>query len=185
MGEVDGYSSKWFIMMLPCILIVVGFIYLIRSIYAEKNKPEHYDEKIEFKIAASLFVLFLVIFWYLSVVCLTGISNISNSVTTVLCISLGGFIIYMSNIYGKLKQNSVVGIRINSTLNSEYVWKKTHRFGGYMGVIAGLLMIVIGIISIFINKLSLLYIALIVFIILDVIVPVVYSYVIYAKEKSK
>lgn len=187
MGEVDAYSSKWFFMIMPCILIVLALIYLARCIYAEKIKPEYYSEKREFKIVISIFILFLVIFWYFNLVCINGVKNISDSLTPVLIILLGGFIMYLGNMYGKLKQNNKVGIRVGSTLNSEYVWKKTHRFGGYMGVISGFLMIVMGIISIFINNynLYLFYIALTIFIILNVIIPVIYSYIISSKEKSK
>lgn len=187
MGEIDAYSSKWFCMIMPCILIVLALIYLARCIYAEKIKPEYYEEKREFKIVISIFILFLVIFWYLNVVCINSIKNISDSLIPVLIISLGGFIMYLSNMYGKLKQNNIVGIRIMPTLNSEYVWKKTHRFGGYMGVISGLLMIVMGIISIFIDNynLSLFFIALTIFIILNVIIPIIYSYIVFSKEKSK
>ena len=35
-GVADSYSSKWFVMLMPCILIVLGIIYLIYSIVAEK-----------------------------------------------------------------------------------------------------------------------------------------------------
>lgn len=186
MGEADAYSSKWFAMLMPCIIIVLSVIYLVRCIYAEKVKLDSFDEKNEFKVVTGIFILLLVIFWYLILVCISGKINISDSLVSVFNIALGGFVIYLSNMFGKLKQNRLFGIRLSTTLNSKYVWKKTHRLGGYMGVISGLLMVVLGVISIFISNLSstLSIISLTVFIVLDVVIPTIYSYVIAHKEKN-
>lgn len=186
MGEVDAYSSKWFYMFMPCILILLAVINLVRYTLAEKGKLESYEVNKEFKIVVGIFVFFLALFWYLTVASIKGNMNISPSLSPVLNILLGGFIIYLSNMFGKIKQNRFFGIRLNSTLNSKYVWKKTHRLGGYMGVIAGFIMVIIGIISL-VNKNCapyLLPVSLGCFIVLGVIIPTIYSYVLYAKEKS-
>ncbi|MFH1583086.1 MAG: SdpI family protein, partial [Candidatus Falkowbacteria bacterium] len=42
---------------------------------------------------------------------------------------------------GKIKMNWFMGIRTPWTLSSEEVWNKTHRFGGKMFILAGLLMV--------------------------------------------
>ena len=128
----------------------------------------------------------MVLFWYLNIVCVSGKINIADSLGPVLNISMGLLFIYLSNMFGKTKQNKVFGIRLSSTLNSKYVWKKTHRLGGYLGVIAGVIMTILGIISLVINKptpLSL-PISLGIFIVLAVIIRMIYSYVLYAKEKK-
>lgn len=187
MGEVDAYSSKWFAMSMPSIIIVLTVIFLVRCIYAEKVKSESFDENNEFKVVTSVFILLLAIFWYLIVVSINGKTNISDSLGSVFNIAIGGFIIYLSNMFGKLKQNRLFGIRLSSTLNSKYVWKKTHRLGGYMGFISGILMVVLGVISIFIANfaLTLLLISFTIYIVLGVIIPLIYSYVIAYKEKNK
>ena len=186
MGEVDAYGSKWFYMLMPCILIILSLIYLVRCICAEKGKLENYEEGKEFKILVAIFVFFVILFWYLSIIAIKGNVNIPNSLSSIFNISFGGLIIYLSNMFGKTRQNKYFGIRLSSTLNNKYVWKKTHRFAGYMGVISGFLMIIFGIISLFIknNTKYMLPISLGIFLVLGVIIPMIYSYVLYAKEKS-
>jgi uncharacterized membrane protein len=185
-GEVDAYSSKWFLMLMPCVLILLSVVYFVRCINSQKTKSEDYDENKEFKILVGIFAFLLLLFWYLNIVCVNGTMNISGSLGSLLCISMGALFIYLSNMFGKVKQNKLFGIRISSTLNSKYVWKKTHRLGGYMGVVSGFIMVILGLISIFVNGFNvyLLPIALSVYGILGVIIPIIYSYVIYAKEKS-
>ena len=187
-GEVDAYSSKWFAIFTPCILIVFAIIYLLRCIYAKKNKSEDYNEKLEFKIALALFVFLLVSFWYLNIVTISGSMNISNSLIYYILFGYGGILIYLSNMFGKTKQNRFFGIRISSTLNSKYVWKKTHRLAGYMGVIAGVIMITLGLISLFVSSSVtsyLIFVSFAIYLLLGIIVPIVYSYIIYGKEKSQ
>lgn len=186
MGEADAYSSKWSAMLMPCVLVLLSAIYFARCIYAKKAKSEDYEENKEFKIVVVIFALFVVLFWYLNIVCVSGKINIADSLGPVLNISMGVLFIYLSNMFGKTKQNRVFGIRLSSTLNSKYVWKKTHRLGGYLGVIAGFIMTILGIISLLINKPTplLLPISLGIFIVLAVIIPIIYSYILYAKEKK-
>jgi uncharacterized membrane protein len=186
MGEADAYSSKWSAMLMPCVLVVLCVIYFARCIYQKNAKSEDYEENKEFKIVVAIFAFFIVLFWYFNIICVNGKTNISDSMSAVLNIAMGGLFMYLSNMFGKTKQNRMFGIRLSSTLNSKYVWKKTHRLGGYLGVIAGLIMVILGVISLAVKKASvyLLPASLFIFIVLAVIIPIIYSYVLYAKEKS-
>lgn len=51
---------------------------------------------------------------------------------------LGILFIVLGNYMTQIRHNYFVGFRTPWTLASEYVWKKTHRFGGYIFVITGL-----------------------------------------------
>ena len=73
----------------------------------------------------------------------------------------------------KCKQNHTVGIRLPWTLNSEENWNKTHRLGGWVMVIGGLVTIATSFFGI---------IWLPVAILLAVaIVPIIYSLILYKK----
>ena len=48
------------------------------------------------------------------------------------------FFILIGNVMGKVTRNPYVGIRVAWTLASERVWNATHRFGGKVFVIAGI-----------------------------------------------
>lgn len=50
---------------------------------------------------------------------------------------------FMGNLFGKLKPNRYVGIRVPWTLNSEHVWRQTHRFAGWVWTVSSLIVAVL------------------------------------------
>jgi uncharacterized membrane protein len=86
----------------------------------------------------------------------------------------------MGNYMGKLKPNWFVGIRTPWTLSSETVWNKTHRFGGKVFMLGGLIMIITSIAPM--SWRLPLFIADIIVLMLG---TVGYSYFVYLKEKKK
>jgi uncharacterized membrane protein len=55
---------------------------------------------------------------------------------------VGGLFVVMGNVMGKLRWNYTIGIRTPWTLANEQVWDETHRFGGWVFVIGGLVLLV-------------------------------------------
>ena len=53
----------------------------------------------------------------------------------------GGFFIVLGNFLGKVRRNFFIGIRTPWTLASDEVWARTHRFGGWVFVIAGIALV--------------------------------------------
>ncbi|HEC65671.1 MAG TPA: SdpI family protein, partial [bacterium] len=86
--------------------------------------------------------------------------------------ALGIMFIILGNFLGKVRQNYFVGIKTPWTLNNEEVWQKTQRVGGWMMVIAGILLLI----EAFFFQWA--FSVMIGIIVLILIVPVVYSYVI-------
>ena len=79
----------------------------------------------------------------------------------------------------KFKQNFYAGIKTSWTLSDEEVWFKTHRFGGKIWFIGGILMMI----TVFLpNTLKIIIFFSIVLIL--VLAPIIYSYLIY-KRKHK
>ena len=81
--------------------------------------------------------------------------------------------ITIGNYLPKTKQNYTVGIKLPWTLHSSENWNRTHRFGGYIFMIAGLVMIV----SYFFNMQGLFLAAMLV----PVFAVMIYSYALYRK----
>lgn len=133
-----------------------------------------------------LYTVFFILLWTFTLAATKGIENIGAFVPSLILILMGALMIFIGNMYGKIKQNSTFGIKIRATLKSERVWKKTHRLGGYLAVVSGIIWIICGIVSFFMStpSLWLLLPCLIVMIILMVIVPMVYAEVLYHKEKQ-
>jgi uncharacterized membrane protein len=57
-------------------------------------------------------------------------------------LSVGVLLMVLGNYMGKLRKNFFIGIRTPWTLASDAVWERTHRLGGRLFMLAGLLMVV-------------------------------------------
>lgn len=100
--------------------------------------------------------------------------------TTILLIFFGLFFVVFGNYMPKCKRNSVIGVRIKWTLESEENWNATHRFAGKMWFIGG----VCSLIAVFLPIDGLL-IPLVIVAIIITTVPILYSYMYYKKNGAK
>lgn len=88
-------------------------------------------------------------------------------------IMVGIIFIILGNYTHKVKQNYTMGIKIPWTLNSEENWNRTNRMAGWVLIVAG--------VSFLINSLLLQTELMIAVIVLVVLAPTVYSFVLYKK----
>ena len=185
-GVADSYSSKWFVMLMPCILIVLGIIYMIYSIVAEKYEKLLKNQKYVGRIVLGLFLFFIILFWYLTVICISGANEIGNTFEYILAAAVGSLMLFISNLLPKIKQNSSLGIKTHATLSSETVWKKTHKLGGYLGVISGAVMVILAIVVMIfkLNGMAVLFGGLCLFLVVACIIPCIYASFLYSKEKK-
>ena len=185
-GVADSYSSKWFVMFMPCILIVLGIIYLIYGFVAERHEKLLKNQKYVGRIVLGLFLFFIILFWYLTIICISGATEMGNTFEYILAAAVGALMLFISNMLPKIKQNSSLGIKTHATLSSETVWKKTHKLGGYLGVISGAVMVILAIVGMIfkLNGMAVLFGGLGLFIVVACIIPFIYASVLYSKEKK-
>lgn len=89
----------------------------------------------------------------------------------------GVVVIICGNYLPKCKRNYTIGIKLPWTLDNEDNWNKTHRFAGFAWVIGG-----VGIL--FNSFLSISWFVMIGIIILLIVLPFAYSYLIYKKQQQ-
>lgn len=185
-GVADSYSSKWFVMFMPCILIVLGIVYLIYSFVAQHHEKMLKNQKYVGRIVLGIYLFFIILFWYLTVTCISGATKMGNAAEYILSAALGALMLFISNMLPKVKQNKTLGIRIPATLSSETVWKKTHKLGGYLGVISGAVMVILAIVGMIfsLNGMAVLFGGLGLFLVVACIIPCIYASVLYSKEKK-
>ena len=185
-GEADNFASKWFILIFPALLILVSVVDMIYAMYAEKRESEKSNGKYVGKVTTGLFVLMIALFWVLAVICLNGTMVLSQSFFGFISMIMGVFMIYLGNYLGKLKKNTVMGIRTSATKKSDVVWRKTNRLGGILGVASGIGLVICGVFGlIFAEVASIILISgLVVAIAFAAVIPAIYSYVILAKEEK-
>ena len=87
---------------------------------------------------------------------------------------IGVLLVFFGNFLGKTTKNFFVGIRTPWTLASDEVWQRTHRFGGWLFVLAGLGTLVAAIAGFgFEVAIGLILVA--------ALLPVLYSYLLYRR----
>ena len=65
----------------------------------------------------------------------------------VIGVAIGILLVIMGNFLSRIKPNWFMGIRTPWTLESDSVWRKTHRVGGRLFVAAGLVVIAVTLIG--------------------------------------
>jgi uncharacterized membrane protein len=64
--------------------------------------------------------------------------GVVTNVTAAMCVVMGLLLAVLGNWMGKIRRNFYVGIRTPWTLASDEVWRRTHRLGGRLLMVAGL-----------------------------------------------
>jgi uncharacterized membrane protein len=173
-GQVDGYMSKpWGVFFLP------GFMTLMFVILAALPRFDRIKASLaSFRQYYDGFLLVFVSFF--TVIYLESLLwnlNLKVDVLLTLCLSLGLFWFYIGILLEKTQPNPIVGIRTPWTLRSARVWEKTHKLGGKLFRVAG---IVTGL-GALAPKLAIGFIILPLLIV--TLYTVIYSYQEYRKEK--
>ena len=175
-GQVNGWGSKiQGAFAIPGMLVVMYFLFLFLPMLDPKK--ERYKQFVKtYNIFRNLILSVLVVIYFIASLNALGY-NIPVQYFVPLII--GVLFMVMGNYMGKLKRNWFIGIRTPWTISSEEVWNKTNRFGGYLFMLSGLIMIAIPFLP------SLLGIWLFGSMMVALVFGTfVYSYVLYVKEKS-
>ncbi|MDZ7290365.1 MAG: SdpI family protein [candidate division KSB1 bacterium] len=172
-GEVDGYMSKfWGMFLLPIILVPMVLLFIaiprIDPLKANIAKFRKY-----FDGFITLLTIFLLAIYLQTILWNKGM-HISPNIT--FPIGLGLLFFYIGILCDNAKRNWFIGIRTPWTLSNEKVWEKTHRLGGKLFKIAG----VLALIGVFFRSLALFFV--LVPVILVAVFTIVYSYFAYQKE---
>lgn len=99
-------------------------------------------------------------------------------VTTVGMTAVGVMLVVLGNYMGKLRRNFFAGIRTPWTLASEAVWERTHRLAGWVFVLAGVMVVATVLTGARSRWLLVVLVAML-------LVPSVYSYVIYRRLEGR
>jgi uncharacterized membrane protein len=172
-GEVNGYGSKLFgAFVLPLLNLGLYLLFLVLPHIDPKRK--NYDN---FKPTYQFIKYLLVVFFLgLEVTTLLIATGVTHNPTIFIQISVSMLFILLGNVMGRFKHNYFVGIKTPWTLANEEVWRKTHRMAAPIWVIGGIINILSTVTGLTLNG-----IVFIIIMVVIVIVPTVYSYILYHK----
>ncbi len=167
-GEIDRYGHKIELLLIPVVLPLLTYLlFLIIPKIDPKNKigkmgNKYQHLKILFTAFTSILALFIL---YLS-------KNNALGSPNYIIILIGISYIILGNYFKTIKANYFIGIRTPWTLESETVWKETHRLAGKMWFSGGFLIVFLSLILE--NKLNFILFMIITGII--TIIPIAFSY---------
>ncbi|MGD1043271.1 MAG: SdpI family protein [Sedimentisphaerales bacterium] len=174
-GQVDGYTGKDIgLFVMPCVMAGLAVLFFIipylDPLRRNIEKFRHYYDG--FVVVVSIFMLAInyhIILW-----------NLGIQISTNMVISVGlGFLWYYSGILcERAKRNWFIGIRTPWTLSSDRVWARTHRVGGKLFKVAG----IVAFVGVAFQKYVLFFV--LVPAIAVAVFTIVYSFVIYQQEKQ-
>jgi uncharacterized membrane protein len=168
-GEADGWAGKTALISIVFFTTAaMNVLLLVIPNIDPKRKLEYMGNKytqlrfilVIFMVALSVFLVY----------------NATNPDTTfqlnILLLLIGGLFVALGNYFQAIKPNYFIGIKTPWTLESEQVWRKTHRLGGRIWIAGGLVVIVL---SVFPESgiRQALFLAVVA---VMVLVPIIYSY---------
>ena len=170
-GEANGWAGKFVgIIVLPGILVLVNLIVPLLL----KTDPKY--SNISDKTKKLIQWIIPVIAIFASSVTLAEGLGVKTNTSLLGELLIGVIFTIIGNYLPKMSQSYTVGIVLPWTLADEENWDKTHRFAGRLWVICGVLMIISAFLPVRMP-------ATIVLAAVMVLVPTVYSYMLYMKNK--
>jgi len=158
-------------------LFLLGLNIIINLVVYRYPKMENISK------AMQIFVSWFIPILSLAIVPLFLLINLGSElpIKMIVFILAGIVFIFIGNYLPKNRQNVIVGIRIPWTLNNNENWNKTHRLAGFLFIIGGMLFIIIAFLS-----LKNIFGIIIIFTILliTIIVPIIYSFILHKKEET-
>ncbi|MGG2989583.1 SdpI family protein [Geobacillus stearothermophilus] len=135
-GEADGFSNKWLGAFLPPLLMT--FLIILMGVLPKFDpKKESYGRfQKSYRIVNAALAFF---FLLLHIATLAYNLGVPVDVGRLVLIGVGVLFIVLGNYMPKIKPNYFIGIRTPWTLESEAVWNKTHRLGGKVFIVMGIL----------------------------------------------
>ncbi|WP_027077819.1 SdpI family protein [Maribacter antarcticus] len=175
-GEIDRYGEKTELLLIPFLLpFLVYIIFLVIPKIDPKNKLNKMGNKLQtLKVLMTTFMSVLALFIIYSA------KNQSFANPNYIVLLIGVLYIILGNYFKTIKANYFIGIRTPWTLENETVWKETHKLGGKMWFIGGIIVVLS---SLILDKQPNFTLFLIITGIISII-PIVYSYLLFKNEKK-
>lgn len=172
-NKADGFAPKLFALFGIVIILLIVHICVIFSLeydIKKKSQPK---------------ILKVISYWICPV--LTVVVQIQIiayglgkkfDITTYIVIGIGILLIILGNYLPKTRHNYTMGIKLPWTLSSESNWNKTHRLAGKLWILGGLIIVI----QTIVGKYGMISTAVLITI---VVIPTLYSFITFIKERSQ
>jgi len=185
-GEADSFGSRkavlFNLMIMPVTLIFnLGLFYILPKIEPLRQNLE--DSRTAYIVIWVGVVTIVTLAGFM--ICLFYATENPDIITLslqIMAIGLCFLFMVIGNIFGKVRQNYMLGIRTPWTLSSELSWEKTHRFGGRVLVLTGLMGLGL---TAFFSSPEKAIIAIIALLLIATFLCIIYSYLVWSEDPHK
>jgi len=175
-GNPDDWSGKSTLLFIPgAMCLGIYLLMLVIPFLDPKKKIQQMGSKYyNLRLMLAFFMSILSI--YLLYISEAGSLKNPNMLLAL----IGGLFAMLGNYFQTVRPNYFIGIRTPWTLESAETWRKTHLLGGRIWIAGGVL---IAVLSFFIHDNNAMAITFGTIIAVLVLIPVIYSYFEFQKEK--
>ncbi len=179
-GNPDRFGRKNELITMSIILIVMNaIVYLIlTNIY--RIDPKRYAAENKSRLYRIGFAVSVFMSGVLCLIIYSGTHGNIKFSTRLILAGIGLLFAFIGNYMHNIKPNYFAGFRLPWTLENEDNWRKTHLLGGKLWFVGGL---VIAVICLILPPVASM-VAFFTIMFVVVIIPAIYSYRLYKKQKS-
>jgi len=138
-GTPDRYGGKAEgLLMLPLVTLGIALLFTL-ILYIDPLRNNIMQSGKAYTITWTVLLLFMAAVHLFVVLFALGWVENTNLIFS---LGMGVLFLILGNYMGKIRRNYTFGIKTPWTLASDHVWDKTHRLGGKLFVLVGLLMLI-------------------------------------------
>lgn len=173
-GEVNGTMARVWIFLVPGMSLALFLLFLVLPLLdpLKKNYPKfrrHYEGFVFILVLFMSFIFLVTLLWNL---------GYELNINRFIALPIAVLLLYAGILISNSKRNWFVGIRTPWTLSSDAVWDETHRVGGVLFKISG----VIAFLGVVFPSYTFWFI--LVPVLLSALFSVIYSYVVFRRMKK-
>lgn len=178
-GRVDGYAPKELgLFMLPLVALAVAALLAV----IPRFEPRRANLERSGKAYTAIWIAVVTLLGAVHVLSVALALGAVLDVSGPILIGAGLMFVVVGNYLPTVRPNYLMGIRTPWTLASDLSWVRTHRVGGRLFVVEGLVLIALGLVGV---RAEILAVAIVGAVVGELIVVFVYSYRVWKADPGK
>lgn len=135
-GRANGWlSPPWAAFLLTGISMLVWLFMLVIPVIDPRRR--NYPDFLGFYRSIRLLLVLVLAFMFFTSMW-RNLGHVTVPIGNIAVLVVGLLLLFLGNSLGRVRHNYFVGIRTPWTLANEEVWRRTHRFGGPVIMLSGL-----------------------------------------------
>jgi uncharacterized membrane protein len=174
-GAPDGFSNRlWALALAPIVLIAMTVVFNVLP-KVDPRRENYAKFLTAYWLIANAVILFLLVAHAMVIAAGLGFSV---KIDRLMPLGIGLLFVFLGNYLTRVEPNWFIGIRTPWTLSSDTVWRRTHRTGGVLMVVGGLILAI----SAFLPRPAFL-VLFVATIVIVAVIPIVQSYILWKREQ--